>query len=239
MTEKQFDSDRGSAAASIGSPQQHDLSGVVSIAASNPDPKEGAAMFAALVKHLYADRKDVPAMIAAGEAGVKFCLEAADAAGGVLARDLKTTAKAVAYNTAANCWPGWGDDGIVIGANDLKSGLALAGLSRNLVHDLALGHKETGTAHWLIGALMLAAGRPVEARAEFQRATDAFQAAGERSLVLMARGYSAMAKKADPAIERAAERELLEAVHALRNEGSKQASFFADQIVTAERLLLG
>ena len=53
---------------------------IASSSASNADPKEGAAMFAALAKHLYRERKDVPAMITAGEAGVKFCLEAAEGA---------------------------------------------------------------------------------------------------------------------------------------------------------------
>jgi uncharacterized protein (UPF0261 family) len=74
-----------------------DVAEIVSSSASNDDPKESAAMFAALVKRLYRERKDVTAMIAAGEAGVKFCLEAAEGATDeILAKDLKTSAKTIA-----------------------------------------------------------------------------------------------------------------------------------------------
>jgi hypothetical protein len=217
-----------------------DVTEIVSSSASNADPKEGASMFVALVKYLYRERKDVPSMITAGEAGVKFCLEAAESATDeILAKDLKTSAKTIAYNTAANCWPGWGDEGIVIEPGDLKSGLKLACLSRTLVCDLRLGHKATGTAHWLVGTLLLAARQFVDAIGEFQRAENAFQASGDAGCVLMVRGYAAMARKFDAAPGPAADRALADTLDALRQDGSKQAIFFADQIVTAERVLFG
>jgi hypothetical protein len=217
-----------------------DVAEIVSSSASNDDPKESAAMFAALVKRLYRERKDVTAMIAAGEAGVKFCLEAAEGATDeILAKDLKTSAKTIAYNTAANCWPGWGDEGVVIEPGDLKSGLALACLSHTLVRDLGLGHEAIGKAHWLVGALMLADRQFVDAIGEFQQAENAFQASGDASCVLLVRGYAAMARRFDSAPGPAADRALADTLDALRQDGSKQAIFFANQIVTAERVLFG
>jgi hypothetical protein len=215
-----------------------ELSSALSIAGSNADPKEGAEAFMALVWHLYRERRDVPAMIAASEAGVRFCL---DAAGGdadkALARELKTKARAIAYNTAANCWPGWAGEGIAIEDHHLRSGLALAKHSRDLTGELALGGKSIGTARWLIGALQLACGEFADAHGEFQRAAEAFHAAGEASCERMAQAYMAMARKADPAFRETGERELREALAVLLEDGSKQALFFVDQIVTAGRLL--
>src|SRR5262249_32301615 len=103
----------------------------VSIITSCSDPLEAGARFFALCKTLYRDRKDVTAMVAIGEAGITFCLqEARNAVDAATAATLKKRARGIAFNTAANCWPGWGDDGIRIDKNHLQSGLALAGTCR-------------------------------------------------------------------------------------------------------------
>ena len=39
---------------------------------------------------------------------------------------LKTKAKVIAYNAAANGWPGWGDDGIVITQSHIEEAFDLA-----------------------------------------------------------------------------------------------------------------
>jgi hypothetical protein len=203
------------------------------------DPLEAGAALAALGKVLYRDRKDVTAMIAIGEAGITFCLQqAGSAVDAATAATLKKRARGIAYNTAANCWPGWGDDGIHIDEGHLQSGLALAETCRDLVDELQLGQEALGKANWLIGALKLAADRTDEALEDFERARRACEAAGDATGELMARGYIALARKADPISAAVGAREFATALQELRKDGSKASRFFAEQLVVAERILL-
>jgi hypothetical protein len=48
----------------------------------------------------------------------------------------------------------------------------------------------------------------------------------------------ALARKVDPSSRPAADRELAAVLDALRRDASRQAIFFADQIVTADKLLI-
>jgi hypothetical protein len=238
MTEEPTDPQASAVvAAALRAVEAGDSAGALAIATANADPQMGAARIAALAKQLYRD-KNVSAMIAVGEAGMRFCLDAARrATDPAVALALKTRARGLAYNIAANCWPGWGDDGIVIEAAHLRSGLALARLSRDLVQELGLGERATGTAHWLIGALHLAAGRSGDALSDFQRAEEAYRADDDRSYRLMALGYAALARKAAPSSHAAGVQDLAEALRQLREHGSTAAIFFADQIDTADWVL--
>ncbi len=151
------------------------------------NPMEASGAFIELSRQVYRKLKNVSSMVALGNAGTEFALlKAASSGNSADAEKLKEYAKILAFNTAANCWPGWGDVGIVIKTDHLKAGLKLAGLSRELVAELNLGHKQRGTAHWLIGALDLAMGQYAEARAELQRAKEEFQAGGDSDCILMA-----------------------------------------------------
>jgi hypothetical protein len=226
-------------ARALGAFDTHAIAEAVSIITCCGDPIEAGAAFAALGKVLYRDRKDVTAMIAVGEAGVTFCLqEAGSAVDAATAAALRKRARGVAFNTAANCWPGWGDDGICIDRGHLQSGLALAGTCRDLVDELQLGQQALGKADWLIGALKLAAGRIDEALADFERARHALEAGGDAAGELMARGYVALARKADPISAAVGAHEFAAALQALRNEGSKDSLFYAEQLVTADRIML-
>jgi tetratricopeptide (TPR) repeat protein len=211
----------------------------VSIITSCGDPLEAGAAFAALGKVLYRDRKDVTAMIAVGEAGITFCLQkASSTVDAATAATLKKRARVIAYNTAANCWPGWGDDGIRIDKGHLQSGLALAGTCRDLVNELQEGQQALGKANWLIGALKLAAGRADEALEYFERARRASELGGDAAGELMARGYVALARKADPISAVVGARDFATALQELCKDGSKASLFFAEQLVVAERILL-
>jgi hypothetical protein len=211
----------------------------VSIITSCGDSLEAGAAFSALGKALYRDRKDVTAMVVVGEAGVTFCLqEARSAMDAATAATLMKRARDIAFNTAANCWPGWGDDGIRIEPGHLQAGLRLAGICRDLVDELRLGQKALGKADWLIGALRLAAGRPNEALPDFEHARRAFELGGDASAELMARGYAALAQKADAVSAPVGARNFAAALQALREEGSKDSIFYAEQLITAERILL-
>jgi hypothetical protein len=216
-----------------------DIDQAITVMTSGGEPLKAGAAFASLGKVLYRDRKDVTSMIAIGEAGITFCLqEAKSAVDAATAAKLKTRARNIAYNTAANCWPGWDDDGIRIDKDHLLSGLRLAGICRDLVSELQLGHEAVGTAYWLIGALKLAAGRPREALPDFENARRDFELGGAAAQELMARGYFALARKADPISAAAGTREFTAALQELRKEGSKDSLFFTEQLVVADRILL-
>ena len=115
---------------------------------------------------------------------------------------LKTKAKAIAYNAAANSWPGWGDEGSSSSHRTSRMDLDLAQRSLDLVEELKLGHRQLGTSQWLVGALHLAAGRSDEAIAAPTRARDAYGAGGERASELLALGYLALARSRQGTPER-------------------------------------
>ena len=200
-------------------------------------PAEAAGGFVRLGKEYYKTQRDIGGVIAIGEAGVDFCIKSAAAASDAgTATSLRTFAKTIAYNAAANCWPGWGDQGVEIDDVHLEAGLKLAVLARDLVRQLKLGTKEIGTSHWLVGALELALGRLREAAIDFERAERAYELDGHATQQLLARGYSALTAKKNPVASARGASALAEVMKSLREEGSKEAVFFANQLATADRI---
>jgi tetratricopeptide (TPR) repeat protein len=217
-----------------------EVSEAISVLEAISNPTDASVAFIELARQVYRELKDVSSMIALGNAGTQFALlRAASSGNSAEAEKLRKDAKILAFNTAANCWPGWGDVGIDIKEDHLQAGLKLAVLCRDLVVELSLGQKQRGTSQWLIGALDLAMGRFEEALAEFQRAKEEFQASADSDCVLMAEGYSALALKAQPESRLAGGHELDRILLLLRDRGSKDGQFFANQLVTADRILIG
>jgi hypothetical protein len=198
------------------------------------DPVAICKAAGAAAKERYAG-KDVAGMLAVAEAG--FARALADAAAHPdRAAELRRAAKALAYNAAANCWPGWGDEGIEIDAESLARGIALAEGSRALVVELGADAQETGRADWLLGALWMAAGQNAAALDAFAQARAAFQASNVPTQALMAEGYHALARKrADPQ-DRAVSAEFADCCARLAETGSKEATFFRQQLLTAARI---
>ncbi len=225
-----------------GALQALDAGGLGAVAAmleSIDDPALAGLAFDELSRRLYRSRKDVTNMIAIAEAGVAFCLDqAALTKDADHARTLKTTAKTIAFNAGANCWPGWGDDGIEIAPVHIRSGLKLAAVSRELVRELQLGRKQDANGTWLIGALKFAAGEPAAALEHFEEVRSAAESRGDTVGALMAAGYCGLARKAQPATASAGIRELEFALARLNELDLKEADFFARQLVVADRILL-
>jgi hypothetical protein len=215
------------------------LSELASTIDGHQDPLTVASAFNSSVKKLYREYKDVTHMLVAGEAGLAYCLNRANLESDQNKEiELQKLARAIAFNTATNCWPGWGDDGIVIDEPNLNAGIKLALQCLDLTQQLALAPRALGGAHWLIGALELAAHRFDAARREFEQAERTYLSDGSLpAYVLMARGYLALTRKADPGSPTENAETLPQALDRLRAEGSKDAVFFADQIATANRLL--
>jgi len=215
------------------------ISGLASAIDAYPDPVTMSTAFNSVARTLYRQDKDVSNMLVAGDTGLAYCLKkSAVESDKDRARELKKLARIIAFNTAANCWPGWGDAGIVIAKSHISAAIELAAKCRDLSQELAQAPRERGGAHWLVGALELAAGRFSAARSAFEEAERVYGSdEALSSYVLMARGYIALAQKAEPQSHMANAEALNKALEQLRFEGSKDAIFFAEQIATADRLL--
>jgi hypothetical protein len=214
-----------------------DLAGAQQCLEKDHDSETVSANYAQLTKILYGKNKDVSGMLALGRAGIDYQLREAErvaANNAALAVKLRTAAKTLAFNVAANCWPGWGDDGVVIEAAHIEAGLQLAKLSLGLVQELALEQRRLGNAFWLVGALDLAAGRPQAAMASFDQARACFLSAGEQLEVLLGDGYRAIALSV---AGDDADADLDKVVDQLQQDGSDKAKFFAAQLQTAARIL--
>ena len=124
-----------------------DLASAIGRVESGGEAEQVSADHALLIKILYGEHSDVANMAAVGKAAVRYHLRRSELERDVAATlKLKTAAKKLAYNVAANCWPGWGDEGVVIEASHVDAGLELAMLSLRLVEELELG---SGKAAWV------------------------------------------------------------------------------------------
>jgi hypothetical protein len=223
----------------LGHAERNNLAAMRSVLEADADAAEIAQRYADMAQALYRERKNVTQMLAVAKAGIAYCLSAAERAAAkdpAAAATLKTKAKVIAYNAAANSWPGWGDEGIVIEPLHIEEASGLAARSLELVEDLKLGHRQLGTSQWLVGALHLAAGRSDDAIAALTRAHDAYAAGGERVSALLALGYLALARSRQGTSERY-RTELEDICQQLQKDGSPQAMAFVNQLRTADRLL--
>jgi hypothetical protein len=197
--------------------------------------------YSTLVREIYGQQKHVPRMIAFGHAGIHFCLTEAkrcEADDPKLAAQLRGQAKTIAYNLGANTWPGWNDDGITLTATDRALGCDAARLNLRLGMELGRGPEPMAHAHWLVGAHALAAQDAPAAQASFMRAEQEFARAAKPDFVLMARGYRALALKSAAATRADGDRQLQQALKELADSNSDDAKFFAEQLRTAERIIL-
>jgi hypothetical protein len=215
-----------------------DLASAIGRVESGGEAEQVSADHALLIKILYGEHSDVANMAAVGKAAVRYHLRRSELERDVAATlKLKTAAKKLAYNVATNCWPGWGDEGVVIEASHVDAGLELAMLSLRLVEELGLGPHQLGNAHRLVGALQFAAGRTDASLLSFGQARDAFASIGETTSVLQADGYRAIAHRQAPDRADHGARDLDEVIGRLMADGSKPARGFADQLRTAARIL--
>lgn len=202
-------------------------------------PEQIAQRYGELAQHLYNERKDVPAMILAARAGIDFSLRRAEELQGTnekAACTLRGSAKTIAYNLAANCWPGWNDPGVSHGKAECAIGLDAARLNLHLAQELKRPAEALGNAQWLLGAQLLAAGEHDAAAVAFTRSADHFQEAKKPTEQQMALTYQHLAHRlqhpTDPTHATSLQSSLT-ALEALKNDDGK---FFAEQIRTAEEV---
>ena len=137
------------------------------------EPKAVARAYNDVTRDLYRTRRDLPAFVVVSRQGIEYLLVKAaevERSDAVLAEELRGAAKTMAYNLAANTWPGWNQPGIRITPADLEAGMEAARLNLRLAIDLKRGPDPMFNAHWVIGALELARGRHAEAIASYEQA---------------------------------------------------------------------
>jgi hypothetical protein len=177
---------------------------------------------------------DITALIAATGRAIDR-LEAAIAAVPDTPEDQRRAAlqaaKRIAYNSAADIYPGW-EAGITRTQAEIEAGMALARRCRDLTARLGLDGGQAGNAVWLIGAFHLAGGANPEAAAAFRQAAGHF--AEEPEMRLMAEGYVAIAHLA--ACEAGGTAALQDRLDALTALGTEDAIFLRDQLVTARQV---
>jgi hypothetical protein len=177
---------------------------------------------------------DIAAILAAAGPAIDL-LEAAVAAAPETREDQRRialqAAKRIAYNSAADIYPGW-EVGITRTQAELEAGMALARRCRDLTARLGLEGGQAGNAVWLIGAFHLACGTNAEASAAFRQAAIHF--AEEPEMRLMAEGYLAIAQLA--ACAAGAGAALQDRLDALTAASTKDAILLRDQLVTARQI---
>lgn len=204
-------------------------------------PHQVAANYSQIVRNLYFQKKDVPRMVLFARAGLRFCLHRArvlQSTDPKSARIFKGTAKTIAYNLAANTWPGWRDKGIKINPTDLAIGIDAAKTNLRLGRQLKRDDAVLGNAHWLVGAHELAAGSHAASRRSFTSAVERFRRAKKPAFVTMAQGYLALSDLAAKPNDTAAGERFDGAVAELNKLKSKDAGAFAAQLKSVRSLFV-
>ncbi len=201
------------------------------------DLAAAAVAYRELLRHLYWEAKDIPRVIIIARAGIQFGLEkgaTVAAANPELAYELKSQAKALAYDLASFTWPGWDETGIAPGATDTALGLDAALTNLRLAHELDKGSLPLSRAHWMLAAHLLAQDDPAAARAQFEQAERFAAEAEQQAEQLLCAGFAGLCGILLDADDEQTLEELNAAKKALQEVEHGHA--FIDQIETARRV---
>lgn len=217
--------------AAIRTAREEDVFRAMEMIEAHGPPLVVVGLYHQIVRALYSREKNIPLMLMIGRAGVQFGLREARAAKDRMSADeLKGAAKALSYDLASNSWPGWNDEGIDLTPSDVANGRDLARLNLRLARELKRGDLPLGNACWLIGAHELSSGEHEKAIASFQDAAAHFTRAEKPDFRLMAEGYVAIARLMSNDAKAEGRRQLDAAVSRLKELGTEDAKFFADQL---------
>jgi hypothetical protein len=148
------------------------------------------------MRHAYWEDKDLSAAMAIAWAGISRLLATAHGAEPAAADGLRSQAKALSYDLASFTWAGWDEPGIVITPPEARAGYAAARANLALATELEKGELPRSRAHWILGAHELAAGRPDDAKTNFEAAATLADAAGTEGVseAKLARAFLALAE---------------------------------------------
>lgn len=97
-----------------------------------------------------------------------------------------------AYNIAANCWPGWSEEGAAVTDEQRELGAGFARAHLKIVSRLDVSAE--ANAYWINAAHQLAAGDHEAAKRMFSTCADRAASAGDRDVEEMAAGWIAVVK---------------------------------------------
>ncbi len=189
-----------------------------------------------LALHLYNEEHDVGGLVTVSRAGIQYGLMAAESlkdSDPTLAEQLRAKAKGLAYNLAANTWPGW-DDPVSISAGDMTAGLDAARANLRLADELNKDDLPRSRAYWMLGAQLLAHRRFGELLAAFGEAARYAGTAGAPGEELLSAGFQIMAAQLG-GLELPAGLPTMEALKA-KLADLEDGPMFAGQIDTALRV---
>ena len=186
------------------------------------------------MRHAYQEDKDLSAAMAIAWAGISRLLALAHVSAPEQAVELRSQAQVLSYDLASFTWAGWDEPGIVITPPEARAGCAAARANLALTKELEKGELTRSRAHWLLGAHELAAGRPDDARPNFETAATLARAAGSEgaSEAKLARAFVALT---DLAAGAAAEADLSSALDELRRD--PDGAVLVEQVKTARAAL--
>lgn len=193
-------------------------------------PQEAAEAYHAVAKELYWKDRDLPNAKATLLRGIAFALspEHQDLT------ELRSIGKAMCYDLASFCWPGWDEPDIEIGRDELTLGQAAAARNLELAQELGRGDGPLANAYFLIGAYDLAWSRLPEAEEAFEKYRHHAALADDDTGVLAAEGYSALTRHL--AGQSGAEEEFDAIRDRLFEDDLEHGAFFGDQLDTARKV---
>jgi tetratricopeptide (TPR) repeat protein len=180
----------------LGILSERDLAAMVEVLAAEPDPEVAAHTFVEAANDLYWQRKDLPVALDVARAGMVFCLYAARRHP-ERAEELRTRAKALAFNYASFAWPGWAEEGIAAERVHLDRALDAARANLRLAIELRKGPIAESRGHWLIGAVFLALGGHQQAIGAFREAAALASDGGSDGEADLNSAYELLARRAE------------------------------------------
>lgn len=198
------------------------------------EPDSVAEYYSFLVERFYWQEKNLPNVIILAQGGIHYCLlKSAELRMDQpeQAMKLKKKARVISYNLASFCWPGWVEEGINIGHENIITGLDAAMLNIRLVKELNEGNLEHAYAYWIYGAQLLALQKYDEAIGAFRLSGEYAADENDRLNKLLAEGYVAITKIASGDSDG---RKLLgDTIEALNKMDNDDARYFIGQFNTA------
>lgn len=198
-------------------------------------PQVVAKRYADLVNDLYWQEKALFDVVTIARAGIQYSLTKAQElaeSDSANAAQLRSTAKAIAYNLASYTWPGWDEKDIVISQADLNAGLDAAKLNLRLAIELNKGPKRLSMTYWVLGAQYLAVGEYEEAVRAFDSSKEEAREGKDGTSELLALGYIGVARIAEGTRKAEGQRQLDEAIAGLEKLKTEDSKFFTDQLRT-------
>jgi tetratricopeptide (TPR) repeat protein len=207
-----------------------DTTGAMEFINGQDSPLEAAQLYSDLVMDFYWKERSLSNTVMIARAGLDYCRSKADETAGSspdTSHDLKGVAKMISYNLASFTWPGWDEKGIVVGRDDIVTGLEAARLNLRLVEELKDDDLSFSNAYWIVGAQLIAVQKYDEAIEAFKSAKKYAESAGARLNQLLCDGYIGVTMITSG--QKEGQKVLDQAESELNEIGSDDAKFFIKQ----------